>query len=128
MVPLYHHCIPASRVTCGSIRADRSLSDPEFLPAYEWVEDQLGFFPLFLAVGAFDDINRMTVTRITGGSGQGVNLLKGYTGRPTGEKENFPTLLFSHSTISKVCSWITVAGISQSMPVCMVLLSRTLRR
>jgi hypothetical protein len=57
---LYHHGMPASMVMNSTIRADRTLSDPEFLPAYEWVEDRLGFFPLFTAVGALDEIAWMT--------------------------------------------------------------------
>lgn len=57
---LYHYCMPASGVVRGSIVPVRTRSFPDFLPAYEWVEEQLGFFPLFLAVGRLDEIAWMT--------------------------------------------------------------------
>lgn len=49
--PLFHHCIPLSQVRFGTIRADPSWSDAWFLPAYEWLADQIGFFPHFISVG-----------------------------------------------------------------------------
>jgi hypothetical protein len=57
---LYHYCMPASGVIRGNIVPDRTRSFPDFLPAYEWVEERLGFFPLFLAVGRLDEIAWMT--------------------------------------------------------------------
>lgn len=57
---LYHYCMPASGVVRGSIVPDRTRSFPDFLPAYEWVEERLGFFPLFLAVGRLEEIAWMT--------------------------------------------------------------------
>jgi len=52
--------MPASGIIRGTIVPDRRLSDPDFLPAYEWVEERLGFFPLFLAVGTLEDVIWMT--------------------------------------------------------------------
>jgi hypothetical protein len=57
---LFHYCMPASGVISGILTPDRSRSDPDFHPAYEWVEERLGFFPLFLAVGTLEDVAWMT--------------------------------------------------------------------
>lgn len=58
--PIYHHCMPVSLVSRDTLRPDRSLSSPDFLPAYEWLEQELGFFPFFIAVGISDAVIRMT--------------------------------------------------------------------
>jgi hypothetical protein len=60
-IPLYHHCMPFSQVRFGTITADPVYSDSDFLPAYEWLEAEIGFFPHFLSVG-----NSETVIRRTG--------------------------------------------------------------
>jgi hypothetical protein len=39
---------------------DRRLASPDFLPAYEWLTKELGFFPFFFAVGRSGDVIRMT--------------------------------------------------------------------
>ena len=57
---LYHYCMPASGIISDILTPDRTRSDPDFLPAYEWVEERLGFFPLFLAVGTLEDVVWMT--------------------------------------------------------------------
>ena len=43
--------MPLSQVTYGTVRADPAYASPDFLPAYEWLEDQIGFFPHFVSVG-----------------------------------------------------------------------------
>ena len=48
---LYHHCIPVSAVNQRIITPEHSPAYPDFLPAYKWVEEVTGFYPLFLAVG-----------------------------------------------------------------------------
>ncbi len=48
---LYHHCLPAAAAYPITIRPDPNRSDSFFLPAYEWVRQIVGFYPLFLAVG-----------------------------------------------------------------------------
>jgi len=58
--PCFHHCMPVAGVEYGTIRPDRSLSSPDFLPAYEWLEQEIGFFPLFIAVGRSDEVIRMS--------------------------------------------------------------------
>jgi hypothetical protein len=97
--PLYHHCMPASGVTNGIITADRSRSDPEFLPAYEWVEAQLGFFPFFLAVGGGDKIAWMTGYQDNWRVSTGCECVEGKyrkTYRRKGEFPNLALLSFDH--------------------------------
>jgi len=53
--------MPFSQVQYGTITADPVYSDSDFLPAYEWLEQEIGFFPHFLSVG-----NSETVIRRTG--------------------------------------------------------------
>ena len=44
--------MPLSQVTYGTVRADPSYSVNSFLlPAYEWLAEQIGFFPHFVSVG-----------------------------------------------------------------------------
>jgi len=50
-IDLFHHCMPGSQVRLGTIRADPSWSDAGLLPAYEWLAEQIGFFPHFVSVG-----------------------------------------------------------------------------
>jgi hypothetical protein len=49
--PFYHHCMPFSQVHFGTITANPDYSYSDFLPAYEWLEQEIGFFPHFLSVG-----------------------------------------------------------------------------
>ena len=62
--PLYHHAIglhDLRRVPADGVMVpDPSLSDPDYLPAYRWAEREVGFFPLFLAVGRRVEDVRMT--------------------------------------------------------------------
>jgi len=58
--PYYHHCMPVAQVKYGTILAEPAFSYPGFMPAYEWLEDELGFFPLFCAVGVSAAVIRMT--------------------------------------------------------------------
>lgn len=48
---LFHHNRGLAGVRYGVIKPNPKYSDPEFLPAYRWLEQQIGFFPLFVAVG-----------------------------------------------------------------------------
>jgi hypothetical protein len=50
-IHIFHHCMPLSQVRFGTIRADPSWSDAGLLPAYEWLAEQIGFFPHFVSVG-----------------------------------------------------------------------------
>jgi hypothetical protein len=52
--------MPFSQVEFGTIAADPVYSDSDFLPAYEWLERETGFFPHFLAVGNSESVIRRT--------------------------------------------------------------------
>jgi hypothetical protein len=43
--------MPLSQVKYGTIRADPVYSSSDFMPAYEWLAEQIGFFPHFVSVG-----------------------------------------------------------------------------
>jgi len=44
--------MPQSQIVKGTIHADPAYSaDSFFLPAYKWLEEQIGFFPHFISVG-----------------------------------------------------------------------------
>jgi hypothetical protein len=45
------HAMPLAQVKRGKLVSDRKFSDVEFLPSYLWLEKELGFYPLFLAIG-----------------------------------------------------------------------------
>jgi len=49
---LFHHCMPLSQVSYNTIPANPAYSTESFLlPAYEWLAEQIGFFPHFVSVG-----------------------------------------------------------------------------
>lgn len=48
---LYHHCMDLENVVYGEIKANPKYSDPDFKRAYGWLEKEVGFYPMFLAVG-----------------------------------------------------------------------------
>lgn len=50
------HSMPLSQVSYDRFVADPKYSDGDFMPAYRWAENRLGFFPLFLAVGTDESI------------------------------------------------------------------------
>jgi hypothetical protein len=53
--------MPLSQVTYGTVRADPAYSAGDFFePAYEWLEEQIGFFPHFVAVGNDEYALKMT--------------------------------------------------------------------
>ncbi len=58
--PLYHHCMPLEKVSHGVICPKPEHSDKDYINAYRWLEDETGFYPLFLAVGNTDDDFRIT--------------------------------------------------------------------
>lgn len=59
---LYHHCRALEHVVFGVVRQALAPADDDlsFDGAYRWLEAQVGFFPLFLAVGSTDEDVRMT--------------------------------------------------------------------
>ena len=59
-VLLYHHCMPAEAACFGVFEPDRRLSDPFFRMAYEWLEKEIGYYPVFFAVGELESALWMT--------------------------------------------------------------------
>lgn len=47
--------MPLAQVKRGLLIPDPSYSDEEYLPAYRWLEQETGFFPLFLAIGTVEE-------------------------------------------------------------------------
>lgn len=89
---LYHHCRPLNSIKYGEIKSDPSYADPDFKEAYKWLEKEVGFFPLFLAVGTTEDDIRS--------SGYDSNwrrvLSEGAEGKKYAKKGEFPNdVLFS---------------------------------
>jgi hypothetical protein len=100
---LFHHCMPAARVQFNKIRADPGLSDPNFLPAYEWLDDELGFFPLFLAVGTSEEAIRMTGYEDNWRVITGSEMVQGRLLKKHRKKGEFPSLaLLSFGSIDGV--------------------------
>ncbi|MEK6846302.1 MAG: hypothetical protein AABY26_06065 [Nanoarchaeota archaeon] len=56
----YHYCVSLEGVVYGEVRANSEYADPCFKDAYSWLEKEVGFYPLFLAVGATEEDIRMT--------------------------------------------------------------------
>ena len=48
---LYHHCRPFESVVFGTVLAEKEFFDPDLKGAYEWLEKEIGFYPIFLSVG-----------------------------------------------------------------------------
>jgi hypothetical protein len=48
---LFHHCIPLDQVRFCTLLPDRKYSNKNFLSAYEWFEEEIGFYPFFFSVG-----------------------------------------------------------------------------
>lgn len=82
-----------SQVTWGTVRADPAYSDLFFLPAYEWLAEQIGFFPHFVSVGN----DKSTLSR-TGYQDQwrvwnGGDFVKGKFQKNYRKKGEFPNLV-----------------------------------
>jgi len=48
---LFHHGMSLEHVRYDVHLTDPEWSDPDFLPAYRWLEKKVGFWPVFVAVG-----------------------------------------------------------------------------
>ena len=59
-IPQYHHCRNLESVVFGEVKASPNYSDKDFKGAYRWLEKEVGFYPLFCAVGTTDEDIRMT--------------------------------------------------------------------
>lgn len=53
----YSHCRSLSSVVHGEIKANPRYAEKDFKKAYSWLEREVGFYPLFLAVGTtYEDL------------------------------------------------------------------------
>lgn len=58
---LYHHSRSIKGVSYGEVNADPQYTDPlGFKGAYDWLAGEVGFYPLFLAVGSTKTDLKMT--------------------------------------------------------------------
>lgn len=57
---LYHHCRASGNISHGEIRPNPRSPAPGFKKAYLWLQNQVGFYPLFVAVGATENDLRLT--------------------------------------------------------------------
>ena len=48
---MYHHCRPLESIVYGDVKANPEHVVPEHIQPYNWLEKEVGFYPLFLAVG-----------------------------------------------------------------------------
>jgi len=56
----YHNCIDLENTIYGELESNIKYSEPDYKKAYSWLEKQVGFYPLFLAVGETEEDMRMT--------------------------------------------------------------------
>ncbi len=56
----YHHCRNLESVVYGEVKGNPEFGDKDYKGAYNWLEKELGFYPLFLAVGETEEDIRMT--------------------------------------------------------------------
>ena len=90
---LYHHCMPLSQVTYGTVRADPAYASPDFLPAYEWLEDQIGFFPHFVSVGNNESALYRTGYQDNWRVWTGGDIIQGENRKNYRKKGEFPNLV-----------------------------------
>ncbi|MBI2035499.1 MAG: hypothetical protein HYT12_02335 [Candidatus Liptonbacteria bacterium] len=57
---LFHHCRPLDSVSFGIAKPNPRHADPDFKGAYFWLKREVGFYPLFMAVGKTEDDLRLT--------------------------------------------------------------------
>jgi hypothetical protein len=91
------------------------LSDPDFLPSCDWVEEQPGFFPLFPAAGTLDTIAWMTGYQDTRRVWTGGIFVEGRYRKIYRQKGEFPNpALLSFDTVEGVFMdydyWHSVLG------------------
>lgn len=97
----FYHVIDLAAVSRSVLRPQVQYSDSEWVPAYQWLEQEIGFYPLFLAVGDAD------AAYVTGYQNQwrvhiGGNMVDGKyepTKRKAGEFPNFVLLAFPQSAL-----------------------------
>jgi hypothetical protein len=117
----YHHIVPFHRVKYDVIVPVREYSDDQwFIPAYEWLHDRLGFWPLFVAVGIPSDVSmtgyQSNWRRFLGGTFQGKRYNKIYVKK--GEAPNYVLFSFRHveGVFTDYMSWHFVLGARGNRP------------
>jgi hypothetical protein len=104
----YHHCMPLSQVTCGTVRADPAYSvDSHLLPAYEWLAEQIGFFPHFVSVGKDEYALYRTGYQDQWRVWNGGDFVKGKFQKNYRKKGGFPNLVLLSFDHLRECSWTT---------------------
>ena len=96
---LYHHCRSLDSITYGEVRANPKYFDPDFKDAYIWLKEEIGFCPLFLAIGTTNDDILMT-----GYANQWRRIIsEGPNGKEYRKKGEFPNnVLFSFEEVDGV--------------------------
>ncbi len=96
---LYHHCRSLHSIVYGEVKANPEYPDPYLKDSYAWLEKEIGFYPLFLAVGVTEEDIRMT-----GYQNQWKRLLsEGPNGKEYRKKGEFPNdVLFSFKNIDGI--------------------------
>lgn len=99
MVLQYHHCRSLESVIYDKVQARPEHTDEYFKMAYLWLEKEVGFYPLFLAVGRTEEDIRMT-----GYQNQWRRVLsEGPGGKEYRKKGKFPSeVLFSFGEVEGV--------------------------
>ncbi len=97
----FYHVIEFAAVSRSVLQPQLEFSDSDWIPAYQWLEKEIGFYPLFLAVGDGD------AAYVTGYQNQwrvhiGGNMVDGKyvpKKRKAGEFPNFVLLAFPQSAL-----------------------------
>ena len=86
--------MPLSQVTNGTVRADPAYStDTYLLPAYEWLAEQIGFFPHFISVGNDEWAIHRTGYQYNWKVGTGGDIVQGEYRKTYRKKGKFPNLV-----------------------------------
>jgi len=85
--------MPLSQVTCGTVRADPAYSSPDFMPAYEWLAEQIGFFPHFVSVGNSESALYQTGYQDNWRVWTGGDIIQGENRKNYRKKGEFPNLV-----------------------------------
>lgn len=95
----YHHCRSLDSVVYGRVEASSEHAGEYFKDAYSWLEKEVGFYPIFLAVGTTDEDIRMT-----GYQNQWRRILsERHNGKECRKKGDFPNdVLFSFEDVDGV--------------------------
>jgi hypothetical protein len=98
---LLFHSIPFDQIRQGVIEPDVSFAeDKENIPAYRWLEAEIGFYPLFFAIGRVDDGAVYSVTGYQSNWQRPDDFEEGQAGK-TGEPRNQVLFVFSMDILAE---------------------------